>query len=313
MNIAADSISTRTSSTTTRTRSRPLLVTWGLLVGHIIALVFGLAGLLIALPNPQLWADSDLGLQTFDFGMKYGGSTHILFGAAAVFALGVMAVGFWRTAIFFACAVGLSLISELIGTGTGWPFGNYEYTSFLGYKMLGRVPFTIPLSWFYMGLSSYLLSRAVVAFAGDRFGVRGRAAASIGLGVWFLVVWDMVLDPAMAHKDLAVQFWVWHQTGPYFGMPVQNYIGWAATGAFFMLISRLLWQREPDPTRYPAVIPALVYGANIIFASALSLSVGLWQPIVLTVALIAAPVALLLVRRRRSTSSASRTRLAPSR
>ncbi|MGI8642862.1 MAG: carotenoid biosynthesis protein [Thermomicrobiales bacterium] len=316
MNIAADRSSTSaqvTSTLTTRSRSRTLMATWSLLAGHIVALVFGLAGLLIALPNPQLWADSDLGPKTFDFGMQYGGSTHILFGAAAVFTLGVMAVGLWRTGVFFVCAVGLSLASELIGTGTGWPFGNYEYTSFLGYKVLDRVPFTIPLSWFYMGLSSYLLGRTVVSRAGGRFGALGHGVASIGLGVWFLVVWDMVLDPAMAHEDLAVQFWVWHQTGPYFGMPVQNYIGWAATGAIFMALSRVLWRREPDQKRYPAIIPALVYVANIVFASALSLSVGLWEPIALTVVLMAAPVAYFFLIRRGSPSSASRSRLAPSR
>ena len=313
MSITADSIATDVQATLPRSRSGTLLATWGLLAGHIIALVFGLAGLLIALPNPQLWADSELGLETFNFGMKYGGSTHILFGAAAVFALGVMAVGWWRTAVFFGCAVGLSLASELIGTGTGWPFGNYEYTSFLGYKVLDRVPFTIPLSWFYMGLSSYLLGRTVVALAGDRVRGWGRSAASIGLGVWFLVVWDMVLDPAMAHEDLAVQFWVWHQTGPYFGMPVQNYVGWAATGAIFMALSRLLWRHELDPKRYPTIIPALVYIANIVFASALSLSVGLWEPIVLTVALMAAPVVIFLLKRRATPGEVSRARLTPSR
>jgi uncharacterized membrane protein len=199
--------------------------------------------------------------------------------------------------IFFVCAVGLSLASELIGTGTGWPFGNYEYTSYLGYKVLDRVPFTIPLSWFYMGLSSYLLGRTAASMLGTRVGPIGRSSVAIGLGVWFLVVWDMVLDPAMAHADLAVMFWVWHQSGPYFGMPVQNYLGWAATGALFMMVSRLLWRCDPDPRRYPAVLPAIIYAANIVFASALSLSVGLWQPIVLTLTLIAAPVVLLLLNR----------------
>ena len=45
----------------------------------------------------------------------------------------------------------------VIGTGTGDPFGNYEYLSGLGYKVLGHVPFSIPLSWFYMGLASFML------------------------------------------------------------------------------------------------------------------------------------------------------------
>lgn len=278
-------------------RSPALVASWGLLAGHIAALLFGLAGLLIALPNPDLWVDSELGLETFNFGMRYGGSLHIVFGAAAVFALGMMAVGLWRTAVFSVCAIGLSLGSELIGTGTGWPFGNYEYTSYLGYKVLDRVPFTIPLSWFYMGLSSYLLGRAVVSLIENRLGPTMRSGLAIGLGVWFLVVWDMVLDPAMAHENLAVKFWVWHETGPYFGMPVQNYIGWAATGAIFITLSRSLWRQDPDPARYPAILPAVIYVANIVFASALSLSVDLWEPILLTLALIAAPMALLLLNR----------------
>ncbi len=48
------------------------------------------------------------------------------------------------------------------------------------------------------------------------------------------MVWDLVLDPAMAHESLPVTFWVWNQTGPYFGMPVQNFAGWAGTALLFM-------------------------------------------------------------------------------
>ncbi len=55
-----------------------------LLIGHLAALLFGLAGLLIALPNPQWWAGDPRALQVFDFGMSYGGATHILFGAGTV-------------------------------------------------------------------------------------------------------------------------------------------------------------------------------------------------------------------------------------
>ena len=54
----------------------------------------------------------------------------------------------------------ISLTSELLGTSTGFPFGHYSYLSGLGYKIAGLVPFTIPLSWFYVGCVSYLLARA---------------------------------------------------------------------------------------------------------------------------------------------------------
>ena len=238
------------------------------LVAHAVALVFGLAGMLIALPHPELWAASPLGQQAFTFGMAYAGPLHMVLGAAAMLALGGAVLGWRRTLIFFGLACGLSLASELIGTGTGYPFGNYEYTSGLGYKVLGRVPFSIPLSWFYMGLASLLLGGALA---------RWHMVWSVVLGAYFLTVWDLVLDPAMAHPGLALNFWVWHQSGPYFGMPVQNFVGWTFTGAVFMGLSRWLWGRD-----VPAVAPGFplaVYVLNMLFAMVLSGAGGVWAPV----------------------------------
>lgn len=263
---------------------------WAFLGGHVAALIFGLLGLLVAIPNSHLWADSELGRRTFDFGMRYGGATHILFGAACAFTLGILVLGLWRTAVFFVLSTGISAASELIGTGTGWPFGNYEYTDYLGYRLLDRVPFTIPLSWFYMGLACYLFARVVVAIVGHRLGQTGKTLWTVGLGTYFVIVWDLVLDPAMAHEDLSVKFWEWHETGPYFGMPLQNYVGWGLTALAYMGLSRLIWRAEADPTKIPVMLPALLIVANLIFASVLSLSVGLWVPVVLSFALTALPV-----------------------
>ena len=244
-----------------------------LLVGHAAALVFGLAGMLIALPHPELWASSPLGQQAFAFGMQYAGPLHMVLGAAAMLAFGSATLGWRRTLLFLALACGLSLTSELIGTGTGYPFGNYEYTSGLGYKVLGRVPFSIPLSWFYMGLASFLLGGALT---------RWHPIWSVVLGAYFLTVWDLVLDPAMAHPGFALNFWIWHQSGPYFGMPIQNFLGWTATGALFMGLGRWLWGATMPAI--PEGFPIVVYSLNMAFAMVLSAAGGLWQPIVLALA-----------------------------
>lgn len=260
-----------------------------LLAAHLGALVFGLAGLLIALPHPELWAGDANAARVFTFGMTYAGSLHIVLGAAAMFAFGVAALGLRPTAIFFACAVPISLASELLGTGTGWPFGNYAYTDFLGFKIAGHVPFSIPLSWFYVGFAALLLGNAIAA-ARD---LRPRGVWAVGLGVWFLTVWDLVLDPAMAHASLAVKFWEWSETGPYFGMPVQNFVGWSATGLIFMALARWLWRRDaPAPVGAGIWFPFAVYAANTVFAMALSASVSLWIPILLAALLGLAPAAL---------------------
>jgi uncharacterized membrane protein len=251
-----------------------------LLLGHLAALAFGLAGLLVALPHPEWWAGDPTAVRVFAFGMTYGGATHIILGAAAVFAFGWVTFGPRRVGIFLVVSTTLSLASEVIGTGTGWPFGNYEYTSFLGAKILDRVPFTIPLSWFYMGLSCYVLGRLIAV----RFGKWGPWWA-LALGVWLLTAWDLVLDPAMADPGLRVQFWTWHETGPYFGMPLQNLAGWSLTGLAYMGLSRLLWGAEIEPAALAPAgwFPFAVYAANLAFAVALSLSAGLWPSVVLAV------------------------------
>jgi carotene biosynthesis associated membrane protein len=274
-----------------------------LLIAHLAALGFGLAGILIAIPNPQLWADQAWGLKVFNFGITYAGSLHIVLGALAMFTFGVYALGWRRTAIFFALSVPISLSAELIGTGTGWPFGNYAYTNFLGYKIAGHVPFSIPLSWFYVGFASLLLGSVIAS----RRGLRPRGAWSVGLGVWFLTVWDLVLDPAMAHKSLPVKFWEWSQTGPYFGMPIQNFAGWTATGLIFMSLSRWAWRRgaDPDRDRIAVWFPLTVYAANAFFAMVLSASVGLWLPVLLALLLGLLPAT--LARRAGPTRPAPRT------
>lgn len=262
---------------------RPLQIANGMLIGHLAALVFGLLGLLVAIPNPDLWADSELGLRVYDFGMRYAGSLHIIFGAAAMFFWGVAAIGLLRTAIFFGASVPISLISELLGTSTGEPFGNYAYTDFLGYKILDHVPFSIPLSWFYVGFATYMIGHVIATQAN----LRPRGLYATIFGAWLLTVWDLVLDPAMAHESLSVRFWEWDETGPYFGMPTQNFIGWTLTALVFMAVARLLWRGNPPGNGRQLAIwfPVAVFAANILFASVLSASVDLWVPVGLAVAL----------------------------
>ena len=256
-------------------------VALALFVAHLLALVFGLVGMLVMIPHPWLWAGNPLLVQVFTWSMLYAGALHIVLGAAAMLAIGLRFLGWRRTLVFFVASFTLSLGFELLGTGTGWPFGAYEYTAGLGYKIGERVPYTIPLSWFYMGFASYLLAASIV----PRSGLRRGSAWSVLLGSWFLMVWDLVLDPAMAHESLPIQFWVWHQVGPYFGMPLQNFLGWYATSLLFMAVSRWLWRGDVDPNGVPAWFSLAVYAANLLFAMVLSGSVGLWVPIVLAIVL----------------------------
>lgn len=264
-----------------------------LLIAHLVALVFGVIGLLVMLPNPELWNEDPLARDIFTWSMDNAGATHIILAALTMFAYGVIFVGWTKTTIFFIVSFTLSLTSELVGTGYGWPFGNYEYTDFLGYKVLDRVPYSIPLSWFYMGFASYLLGRALV----QRFRWPMPTLNSLLVGAGLLVVWDLVLDPAMAHEEVRVSFWIWDETGPYFGMPLINFVGWGLTGLIFMAVARLLWRSDVDTRFIPLFVPFAIYVLNTVWAMILAADVGLWQAIVLSAVLGLLPAAIALQRR----------------
>jgi uncharacterized membrane protein len=252
-----------------------------LLIGHIVALIFGLVGMLVMIPNPWIWSGSPVLTAVFVASMEHAGALHIWLGAAVMLVYGIVTVGAVRTTLFLLASCAISLGFELLGTGTGWPFGAYEYTAGLGAKVLDRVPYTIPLSWFYMGFAAYLLASAILA----QLPVQRRGVLGVLFGGWLLMAWDLVLDPAMAHESLPLKFWVWHQTGSYFGMPLQNLLGWIGTGVAFMAVARLLWRGDVEPGRTPPMVPFLVYVTNVVWAMVISASVGLWGPILLVTVL----------------------------
>lgn len=274
-----------------------------LFAAHAAVAIFALLGLAVALPRPELWAGGEgPGAALFGFGMRFGGLLQNVLGAAAMAAFGAAWLGLRRTAVFLLAACSISLAAELLGTATGFPFGPYHYTEGLGAKVAGRVPWTIPLSWFFMGLAAYLIARCALA----RRGLPGSPWAVL-LGAALLTAWDLALDPAMSHPAQQALFWRWGETGPYLGMPLRNFAGWLVTGAAFMAVAHLAWGRdEPVPAR----LPLAVYLLNVAFAAALCAQAGLWLPVaavsllgVLPALLLAAgplPRALLLVRRSES-------------
>lgn len=263
---------------------KPLVTTerW-LTIGHGIAMAFGLAGLLIVLPHPDLIARlSPAGLQLFQWSMNQGGVAYILLGAAAVAVYLYRQVGWYCCITFAVPAITLSLASELLGTSTGFPFGDYRYLAGLGYKVAGLVPFTIPLSWFYMGACCYLLAR--VGWARLE-GVPGwtRSLGAIALGSWLLLAWDLVLDPAMSQSPFP--FWEFQVVGEFFGMPYRNLSGWLATGALFMSVASLFWRdRQWVLSRGQLTLPVCVYIVNFAFGALISLVLlgkPFWVPITL--------------------------------
>ncbi|MGB3511796.1 MAG: gamma-carotene 1'-hydroxylase CruF [Microcoleaceae cyanobacterium] len=240
-----------------------------LLLAHIFSTVFGLAGLLIVLPNPEIIISlPPMGQTLFQWSMAGGGAAFIVFGALAVALYGIRTLGIATTLAFMVPSIFLSLSSELLGTSTGFPFGDYAYLSGLGYKIAGLVPFTIPLSWFYMGLVCYLLARCGLQVKSSSSWIRHIGA--IAIGAILLTAWDLVLDPAMSQAPFP--FWTFQQEGSFFGMPYRNLLGWVGTGAIFMAIAALFWRKKTILlSRQQLNLPLITYLVNFAFGAIITI------------------------------------------
>ena len=87
-----------------------------LAIGHIISMAFGLAGLLVVLPNVDfINALPDFGKTAFGWSMAGGGVVYMLLGTAAVAVYAYRTLGLWHALGFMIPAIGLSLCSELLG------------------------------------------------------------------------------------------------------------------------------------------------------------------------------------------------------
>lgn len=247
--------------------------------GHVLSMAFGLAGLLWVMPHPEILEYLPAGSTLYGWSLAGGGVAYILMGVVATSLYCYRTIGLKALLAFLIPAIGVSLSCELLGTSTGLPFGDYSYLNGLGYKIAGLVPFTIPLSWFYLGISCYLLARGGLLTKGQS-GLWQLPALTTG--ALLLMSWDFVLDPAMSQT--AMPFWYWHTPGEFFGMPYQNFAGWFFTGLIFMSIAATFWRengRVNGLTRSELSVPLIIYMANFSFAMLMSLAGGIYTPVFL--------------------------------
>ncbi|HAC64412.1 MAG TPA: carotenoid biosynthesis protein [Cyanothece sp. UBA12306] len=268
-----------------------LIVENSFLTAHILSMAFGLVGILLVLPNAEfLTRLTQFGQIALAWSMAGGGVIYILLGTIAVSIYAYRVWGTWHWLGFMLPAISISLTSELLGTSTGFPFGHYHYLSGLGYKIAGLVPVTIPLSWFYLGFSAYVIARVSLATVSSSQSYQYLGA--IFLGAILLTSWDFVLDPAMSQTD--VPFWYWDQPGAFFGMPYQNFAGWLGTSILFMGVATLIWRFKPMTIDNKSLeLPLAIYLSNFAFATIMSLASGIYTPIYIGLILGVLPILIL--------------------
>lgn len=159
-----------------------------------------------------------------DPGLVAGIIAGVILQAGVVLAVLYVSWGFRRTLLTSLGVVGLAWGVEAIGSATGFPFGEYDYTDRLQ-PQLAHVPLLIPLAWLMMLPPAWVVAARLV---GQNRGPKFIAASALAF-----TAWDLFLDPQMVAWDL----WVWAEPGGYFGIPWLNFLGWLlASGLITALV-----------------------------------------------------------------------------
>lgn len=140
--------------------------------------------------------------------------------------------------------IGGSLSVEYVGATYDVPFGAYDYTDQLGWRVASTVPVTILFAWLFSTVGTWTCAYLVAPQAS-----RMARAALAGLCI---VIFDLQIEPV---ATIIHQYWIWVDRGWYYGVPWINFVGWWITGAVFAymfdtrFIARL--QRHMRPHAVP--------------------------------------------------------------
>jgi putative membrane protein len=150
-------------------------------------------------------------------------------------------------------------IAENLSIATGFPFGHYYFVELMGPKLF-QVPVLLGLAYIGMSYVSWTLARVIVG--NPHAPVAGfRIIALPAVAGFIMVAWDLAQDPIWA---TVLHGWVWRDGGPWFGVPISNYLGWYGTVfVIYLLFALYLRRRQDAPIALPSATlrPALLFYA----------------------------------------------------
>lgn len=171
-----------------------------------------------------------------------------------------------------AIALPAGWCAEELGANYGWFFGDYDYTPVLG-PQLGSVPVVIPLMWFALSYTGYVMANLIVwQVPTDGATSRRRSAVMAFLAALIVTAYDLGVDPYMVYK---LKAWIMvKQDGGWFGETLQGFAGWMLVAFAIVLAFRLTLRHTastapaapvPAPRVRDVLVPLALYGALMLF------------------------------------------------
>jgi putative membrane protein len=286
------------------------------LAGHAFLSLFSAYAFstFLSAPTPPAWLQTPTNQTVMRVAWALGPATTVVLGALAGVLHATGKIGGRRALAIFGSAFAITLVAELTGTHTGYPFGPYSYTAQLGYRVLGLVPFNIPTSWFFMLYCALAICGRLLAPRDD---ARSKWVWAV-VGGLVLTAWDVSMDPAM----VSTTHWIWHLPSAaeqtplqrvfvsdiFYGMPLSNWLGWLLTGTvvarvMLAIVPPSVFARRVSPSNFPLAL----YAVNGVLPVAICVRRGLvWAAVFGTLAM-GVPLALALVSARRRVPAADRS------
>jgi uncharacterized membrane protein len=153
-----------------------------------------------------------------------------------VFLHGMERYGKKNILIFFIITAAVAYLFENINVATGFPAGFYTYTSNLGVL---PVPFIVVFDYFAMGYLSWMLAQILTGHYSKRLEGKNIFILPV-IAAFIMVMWDLGMDPI---NSTVLNLYVWQNVGPYFGVPIMNFVGWFIVVFIFFQIFALYISR----------------------------------------------------------------------
>jgi uncharacterized membrane protein len=159
----------------------------------------------------------------------------------------------------------IGFIFEAIGVNYGCVFGGHYVYQSDSRLMLFGVPWTIPFYWAALIYASYNVVSSFLFWTSREKPDKQRGDAPLLPLLIFLdglaiVVIDLIMEPL----QVMARNWMWLDGGPYYGIPIGNFVGWfvvtvISTGTF-RAFEYFTAQKPTGINKSTLLIPVVGYG-----------------------------------------------------
>ena len=161
------------------------------------------------------------------------------------------------------------------------PVIGFSFSSSLGYKILGVVPWTIAFAYPPILLAGFWLANKI-----------SRGFLGVLLTAFFALIINVAIDPALGRLTL----WHWENPGSFYGVPILGFLAWFVVWLVGAFIVSKIWDPEEEAPKRGAAFSGFLI---LWFWSGVNFGLQHWVPGAIGVVLGVAMFVMMFIEKRR--------------